>query len=207
MNMNNMRSLAALMFLSTASWVGYAPAAFAAEEIPAAGAPVSADYLIGPGDMLQVFVSRHPELTVTVPVRPDGKITTPLSEDLVAVGKSPSILARDVEAVLGEFVRNPQVNVIVTQAASALNQIKVMGQVRAPQALPFREGMTVADAILAVGGLAEFAAGNRAKLIREEAGKQKEYRLRLNRLLNDGDLTQDMDLRAGDVIVIPQSRF
>src|SRR5579871_3447985 len=109
----------------------------------------TAEYLIGPGDALQVFVWRNPELTVTVPVRPDGKISTPLVEDMVAVGKTPSQLARDIEKILSEYVRSPRVNIIVTQPASAFSQVKVIGQVLHPAAVPFREGMTVLDAALA----------------------------------------------------------
>jgi len=176
-------------------------------QAPAAGADVGADYLIGPGDVLQVFVWRNEELTVTVPVRPDGKISTPLVEDMVAVGKTPSALARGVEAVLGEYVKSPQVSIIVTQPASAFSQVKILGQVKTPQALAFRQGMTVLDAVLAAGGLTEFAAGNRAKLIRTENGKQKEYRLKLNKLVDGGDMSQNLALKAGDALLIPESRF
>jgi polysaccharide export outer membrane protein len=176
---------------------------------PAAAAPavVPNDYVIGPGDILQVFVWRNPELTSTVPVRPDGKISTPLVEDMVAVGKNPSALARDIEKVLGEYVRSPQVNVIVTQPASVFSQVKVIGQVAHPQALPFREGMKVLDAVLAVGGLSQFAAGNRAKIVREVNGKQTEIHLKLNKLLNSGDMSQNLGLKPGDVLMIPESRF
>jgi polysaccharide export outer membrane protein len=176
-------------------------------DMPAAGAAVGADYLIGPGDTLQVFVWRNPELTVTVPVRPDGKISTPLVEDMVAVGKTPSELARAVEKVLGEYVRSPQVSIIVTEPVSAFSQIKVMGKVRNPQALSFREGMTVLDAILATGGLDDFAAPNRAKLIRIEGGRTKEVALKLGRLLNNGDMKQNLVLMPGDVLLVPESRF
>ena len=178
------------------------------DETPAgAAAPVGADYAVGPGDVIQIFVWRNPELTVTIPVRPDGKFSSPLVEDMVAVGKTPSQLARDVETVLAEYIRSPQVNVIVTQPASTLNQIKVMGQVKNPQALAYREGMTVLDAILAAGGLAEFAAGNRTKLIRTVDGKQEEIRLRLGNLIDGGDMRQNLTLRPGDVLLVPQSRF
>jgi len=168
---------------------------------------VSPDYIIGPGDQLQIFVWRNPELTTTVPVRPDGKISTPLVEDMVAVGKTPSALARDVEKVLGDYVRSPQVNVIVTLPASVFSQVKVMGQVARPQALPYREGMTVLDAMLAVGGLAQFAAGNRARLVRTVDGKSKETRIKLNALVNDGDMSQNLALKPGDVLFVPETRF
>jgi polysaccharide export outer membrane protein len=191
-----------------------APAATAPTSEPApatipapAESKVTNDYLIGPGDTIQVFVWRNPELTTTVPVRPDGKISTPLNEDMVAVGKTPSILARDIEKVLGEYVRSPQVNVIVTQPAAAFSQIKVIGQVLHPQSIAYREGLTVLDAILAVGGLGPFSAGNRAKVVRQESGKSHEIKVKLSALVNDGDMKQNIALRPGDVIVVPESRF
>jgi polysaccharide export outer membrane protein len=172
-----------------------------------ATAPVSTAYLIGPGDTLQVFVWRNAELSSTVPVRPDGKISIPLVEDMVAVGKTPSQLARDIEAVLGAYVKSPQVNVIVTQPLSAFSQIKIIGQVVHPQSLPYREGMTVLDAVLQVGGLAPYAAGNRAKVMRVEDGKQREIKIRLEALVNDGDMKQNVPLKPGDVLVVPETRF
>lgn len=173
----------------------------------APAAAVSPDYRIGPGDTLQVFVWRNPELSSTIPVRPDGKISSPLVEDMIAVGKTPSALARDIELVLAEYVKAPQVNVIVTQPASAFSQVKVMGQVQKPQSIAYREGMKVLDAVLAVGGLGQFAAGNRAKLLREENGKQTEIRIMLDKLLEGGDMRQNLPLRAGDVLIVPETRF
>jgi polysaccharide export outer membrane protein len=168
---------------------------------------VSADYLIGPGDSLQVFVWRNPDLTVTVPVRPDGKISTPLVEDMVAVGKTPSDLARDIEKALSVYVKSPQVNVIVTVPASVFSQVKVIGQVLHPQALPYREGMTVLDAILAAGGLGQFAAGNRTRLVRVVNGKSQELKIKLESLVNSGDMSQNLALKPGDVLVVPETRF
>jgi polysaccharide export outer membrane protein len=170
-------------------------------------APVSDDYLIGPGDTLEVFVWRNADLTVTVPVRPDGKISTPLVEDMVAVGKTPSGLARDIEKALEVYVKSPQVNVIVTVPASAFSQVKVIGQVVHPQALPFRSGMTVLDAVLAVGGLSQFAAGNRAHLVRNLNGKSQELKVKLEALVNNGDMSQNLALQPGDVLVVPETRF
>lgn len=201
------KALAALVVLMATVMPALAAESIGTPEPAPASSAVGANYIIGPGDALQVFVWRNPELTVTVPVRPDGKISTPLVEDMVAVGKSPSALARDIEEVLAEYVRSPQVNVIVTQPASAFSQVKVMGQVQRPQALAYREGMTVLDAILEVGGLAQFAAPNRAKLLRTEDGKQTEVRIQLGRLLNNGDLKQNLPLRPGDVLLVPESRF
>jgi polysaccharide export outer membrane protein len=169
---------------------------------------VDADsYLIGPGDMLQVFVWRNPELSTTIPVRPDGKISTPLVENLVAIGKTPSQLAREMEKVLSEYVRAPKVNIIVTTPVSLFSQVKAIGQVKQPQALAYREGMKVLDLVLAVGGLADFAAGNRAKIVRTVEGKQIEMRVRLEDLVNKGDMKQNLSLKPGDVLVVPESLF
>lgn len=180
-------------------------AAPSAASAPAAST-VGADYIIGPGDTLQVFVHQNPDLSITLPVRSDGKITTPLVEDMVAVGKTTTKLARDIEAVLAELVRSPQVNVLVTQSANHNYQVKVMGQVEKPQAVAYREGMTVLDALLDVGGLSQFAAGHRAKVIRTEGGKQTELPVNLRKLLNDG-VTQNHKLRPGDILLVPESRF
>ena len=179
----------------------------AAEPSTAATAAADSEYIIGPGDSLQVFIWRNAELSVTVPVRPDGKISTPLVEDMVAVGKTPSKLARDIEAVLAAYIRTPQVNVIVTNAVSTFSQVRVLGQVTTPQAVPYREGMTVLDAVLAVGGLGEFAAGNRGKIVRVEDGKTQEIKVRIGDLVNDGDVSQNLPLKPGDVLVVPESRF
>jgi polysaccharide export outer membrane protein len=186
---------------------GVPPAQTTAAEPAPAPSSVSNDYVIGPGDTIQVFVWRNPELTTTVPVRPDGKISTALVEDMIAVGKTPSQLARDIEKVLGEYVRSPQVNVIVTQPMSTFSQVRVIGQVARPQALPYREGMTVLDAILACGGLGPFAAANRSKVVRTEGGKQREIRTKVDDLVNKGALDQNVALKPGDVLVVPQSFF
>ena len=178
----------------------------APKNAPAAAA-VAPDYIIGPGDTLQVFVWRNPELTATVPVRPDGKISTPLVEDMVAVGKTAPQLARDMEGVLGEYVRSPKVNIIVTVAASAFSLVKVVGQVAHPQALPYREGMTVLDAILEVGGLGQFASGNRGRVVRIVNGRETVIHVKLADLMNDGDVKENVALKAGDVVVVPQSIF
>jgi polysaccharide export outer membrane protein len=182
------------------------PAA-AAVTPPATEVRPGSEYIIGPGDTLQVFVWRNAELSATVPVRPDGKISTPLVEDMVAVGKTPSNLARDVEKVLGTYVRSPQVNIIVTQPMSQSSQVKVIGQVLKPQSIAYHEGMTVLDAVLAAGGMAQFAAGNRAKVVRTENGKEREIKVKLSSLVNDGDMKQNVNLQPGDVIVVPESRF
>jgi polysaccharide export outer membrane protein len=187
-----------------------APAAVApAKVLPEAPVPETTNdqYRMGPGDQLQIFVWRNPELSTTVPIRPDGKISTPLVENMVANGKTPSQLARDMEAVLGEYVRAPKVNVIVLQPVSVFSQVRIVGQVAKPQALPYRQGMTVLDAVLGAGGLTTYASGNRAKIIRSDGGKTREIRLKLDKLLNGGDMTQNLELRPGDVLVVPQTMF
>jgi polysaccharide export outer membrane protein len=166
------------------------------------------DYIIGPGDSVQIFVWRNPDLSVTVPVRPDGKISTPLVEDLVAVGKTPSLLAREMEKALAQYIRSPQVNIIVVNPVSTFSQIKVIGEVARPQSLPFREGLTTLDALLAVGGLTQFAAGNRAKIVRKgEDGKQVEIKVRLDALVHKGKIEENVPLKPGDVVIVPASLF
>lgn len=172
-----------------------------------AASVVSADYLIGPGDTLQIFVWQNPELSVTVPVRPDGRISTPLVGDTVAVGKAPDQLATDLETALAVFIRTPKVSVIVSQAIGALSQVQVIGQVTRPSGVPYHAGLRVLDALLSVGGLTEFASPNRAVLIRTENGKESKIKIRVGDLLDSGDLKQNLLLKPGDVIVIPQTWF
>ena len=170
--------------------------------VPAAQCPSpvegSSEYFIGPGDMLQIVAWRNEELSATVPVRPDGRISTPLVDDMVAAGKSPSRLAADMESVLAEYVRTPEISVIVT-AQGAANQVQIVGEVAAPQSLSFREGLRILDAIVAVGGLTDFAAGNRTKLVRETQRGQAQCRVLVKDLLG-GDMTQNILIYPGDVI-------
>ena len=167
----------------------------------------SPDYLIGSGDVLQIFVWRNPELSSGVPVRPDGKISIPLVEDMQAVGKTPTQLARDIEAELGEYLRSPEVNIIVA-TPGASNQVQVIGQVRAPQSVSSRADLRVLDVLVAVGGLGEFAAGNRSRIVRNSpAGETTECRVRLSDLVQDGDVSQNVRVLPGDVIVVPEARF
>lgn len=185
-----------------------APPAGPEQAPPAASAAQSPDYVIGPGDTIQIFVWRNPDLSVTVPVRPDGKISTPLVEDMIAVGKTPSQLARDIEAKLAEYIRTPQVNIIVSNALSRFSEIRVIGQVGKPGAVPYRDGMTVLDVVLECGGLTQFAAGNRAKLVRKDAdGKTQDIPVKLENLLKKGRLQDNMPVKPGDTLVVPESYF
>jgi polysaccharide export outer membrane protein len=169
--------------------------------------PVAAQYIIGPGDVLKIVVLRNPELNADVPVRPDGKISTPLVNDVVAVGKTPTQLASEIDKMLSEFVRQPNVSVIVSHATSASSQVKVVGQAVTPRALPYRAGMTVLDLVIEVGGLSQFAAGNRAKIIRSDGTTTREIRVRLNDLLNKGQISENINLQPGDILFIPETLF
>ncbi|HKU16972.1 MAG TPA: XrtA/PEP-CTERM system exopolysaccharide export protein [Steroidobacteraceae bacterium] len=184
------------------------PADPSAETTPQQAPVTDPSYIIGPGDTVQVFVWRNPELSVTVPVRPDGKISTPLVEDMVAVGRTPSQLAREMEKVLAEYVRSPQVNIIVTNPVSTFSQVRVIGEVTKPQSIAYREGLTALDVVLAVGGLTEFAAGNRAKIIRKNSsGQQTEIKVRLESLVRKGKISENVAMQPGDVLMVPQSIF
>lgn len=166
------------------------------------------DYVIGPGDGLQVFVWGHEDLTSEVQVRPDGGISTPLVEDLRAAGRTPTELARAVEERLSEYVRSPTVTVIVQQfVGEYARQIRVVGQATEPQALNYRNGMTLLDVMIQVGGLSEFAAGNRAKVVRRQDGEEVSIRVRVDDLLNDGDMEQNIRMLPGDVLIIPEAIF
>ena len=165
----------------------------------------SSEYRIGPGDTLNIVVWRNDELSAAIPVRPDGKISTPLIDDMQASGKTPSQLGQDMETVLGEYLRTPEVSVIVTSQGAA-NRIQVVGEVNSPQSLSYRDGLKLLDVIVAVGGLSEFAAGNRANLVRQTASSQVECRIRIKDLMT-GDMSQNIDVYPGDVLIIPETRF
>jgi polysaccharide export outer membrane protein len=166
------------------------------------------DYLIGPGDTVNVTVWRNPEVSMSVAVRPDGKITTPLVEDLAASGKTPTELARDIEKALSKYIQQPVVTVIVTSFGGPYSQqIRVIGQAAKPQALAYRHGMSLMDVLIAVGGVTEFAAGNRANIIRNVDGKQQQLAVRLSDLIRDGDISANVPMQPGDILVIPESYF
>jgi len=175
----------------------------APREIPAADYA----YTIGPLDTVNVIVWRNPDLSMTVPVRPDGKISTPLVEDLSALGKSPPELARDIEKALAKYIRDPVVTVVVTNfVGPASEQIRVIGEATKPQILAYRKKMTLLDVMISVGGLTDFADGNRATIFRVSEGG-KLYSVRLRDLVKGGDITANADMRPGDILIIPQSYF
>ena len=167
-------------------------------------------YVIGPLDELTIHVWRNDELGAKVQVRPDGRITTPLVADMPAVGKTPTMLAEDIRLQLSQYISEPLVTVIVNEFAGTFSQqIRVVGATEKPASLPYRANMTLLDAMIAVGGLSEFASGNRAKLIRfdKSVGRQREYALRLGDLLKNGESRANVMLAPGDVIIIPESMF
>ena len=179
-----------------------------APDDPSAAAAAAPEYLIGPLDDLEVFVWRAPELSTEVTVRPDGRISTPLVEDMVAAGKTPTALAQDLEEVLRQYVKTPQVTVIVSDFTSTLDQqVRVLGEAQRPVAMPHQSGMTVLDVMVAVGGLTEFAAGNKAVLIRGTGQNRQSYRLKLDDLLRKGNIAANVPVLPGDVILIPESVF
>jgi polysaccharide export outer membrane protein len=177
------------------------------EAAPAVAATPDYNYIIGPLDSVNIIVWRNPEISMSVPVRPDGKITTPLVEDLPAMGRSPTTLARDIEKSLSKYIRDPIVTVIVTAFNGPYSeQIRVVGEATTPQALPYRQNMTLLDVMIVVGGITEFADGNKAVLLRT-SDNNKLYTVRLKDLLKRGDITANVDVKPGDVLVIPESWF
>jgi polysaccharide export outer membrane protein len=183
-------------------------AACASKYPPAPQLAATSDYryLIGPLDTLNIVVWRNPELSGTVSVRPDGRISTPLAQDIPALGRNPAELARDLEQILSKYIRDPVVTVIVTNFAGSHEQIRIVGEAAKPQAVPYRQNMTVLDVIILAGGLTDFADGNKAVLVRG-AEKGKQYSVRLADLVRRGDITANVEVRPGDVLIIPQSWF
>lgn len=190
----------------------------AVTEVPAVGADGSAgnaapqvpglEYQIGPGDQLQIFVWRHADVSTSIPVRPDGRISTPLVEDMQAAGKTPTELARDIEGVLAEYIKNPVVTVIVTGFIGDLTEhIRVVGQAAQPRALPYRQNLTLLDVLIEVGGLTDLAAGRRAKIIRRNGVEMTEIKVRPDILLDKGDMRENVKMMPGDVLIIPEARF
>lgn len=195
-----------LAFLSTllVACAGYSSTFPAA---PTLAATPDYNYIVGPGDTLNIIVWRNPELSLTVPVRPDGKVSTPLVDELVAQGKTSTEIARDVEKTLSKLVRDPVVTVIVTSFVGPYSeQIRVVGEAAKPQALPYKQKMTLLDVMIAVGGLTDFADGNAASITRAAEG-DKRYAVRLKDLIKHGDISANVEMKPGDVLIIPQGWF
>lgn len=193
-------AFAAVLLTGCASTPDFPPAPLKAE-----GKDYS--YIIGPGDSINIVVWRNPELSMSVPVRPDGKIAAPLVDELVAQGKNSVELARDIEKVLSKYVRDPIVTVMVGGFVGPYDQqIRIVGEAARPQALPYKNDMTLLDVMIAVGGLTEFASGNKASILRtSEGGKQ--YSVRIADLIKRGDVSANVQMRPGDILIIPQSFF
>lgn len=193
-------SVALAMLLAACSSNSYPPA-------PSSSATSDYKYLIGPLDVVNIIVWRNPELSMAVPVRPDGRINTPLVEDVPALGKNPAELARELEVALSKFIRDPVVTVIVNNFnGPTTEQIRIIGEAAKPQAVAYRQDMTLLDVMIVVGGLTDFADGNKSVLIRgAENGKQ--YSVRLRDLVRRGDISANVDMRPGDILIIPQSWF
>jgi polysaccharide export outer membrane protein len=190
----------AAMWLAGCATSSYPPA-------PPAASSADYNYLIGPGDSINIVVWRNPELSMSVPVRPDGKITTPLVEDLPALGKDASTLARDIEQALAKFIREPVVTVIVTGFVGPYSeQVRVVGEATTPKVLPYVQKMTLLDVMIAVGGVTDFADGNNASILRTGEGN-KQYSVRIKDLIKRGDVSANVEMKPGDVLIIPQTWF
>ena len=176
-------------------------------QAPATAGVGDYNYVIGAGDGLNISVWRNPELSMSVPVRPDGKVTAPLIDEIVTQGRTPTELAREVEKALSKYVRDPIVTVIVTSFVGPYSeQIRVVGEAAKPQVLPFKQKMTILDVMIAVGGLTDFADGNGATIVRASEGN-KQYTVRLKDLIKRGDVSANVEMKPGDILIIPQGLF
>lgn len=205
--MGQARRAVRVAILATAAAILAACASTNYPPAPSTAATSDYRYVIGPLDTVNIVVWRNPELSMSVPVRPDGRISTPLVEDIPALGRNPAELARELEKALGKYIRDPVVTVIVTNFNGPSNeQIRIIGEAAKPQAVAYRQSMTLLDVIIVVGGLTDFADGNKAVLVRgSEKGKQ--YSVRLGDLVRRGDISANVDVKPGDVLIIPQSWF
>ncbi len=194
-------------FFATIAMVVLAGCASNYPAAPAAASSEDYNYIIGPGDNVNIQVWRNPELSMSVPVRPDGRITGPLVEDLVAMGKTPTALARDMEKELSKFIRDPVVTVIVTGFVGPYSeQIRVIGEAAKPQTLAYKQKMTMLDVMIVVGGITDFADGNSAIILRTSENNAQ-YRVRLKDLVKRGDFSANVEMKPGDILIIPQSWF
>lgn len=186
----------------------YEPLPSKAQKQPVTVDPAAYNYLVGPGDSLNIFVWQNPEVSQTVTVRPDGKVTTPLVEDLDVSGLTPTEVARKVEETLGEYIREPIVTVIVNGFSGPYSeQVRIVGEASSPQAIPYRQDMSLLDIMIRVGGLTEFADGNNASVIRIVNGEQTQYNVRIEDLIKHGDISANADILPGDIIIIPEAWF
>ncbi len=188
---------------------GCAPPPSAPAASSAAAPEPSSEYVVGPGDVLSIFVYQAPPLSVTdLPVRPDGRISVPLVPDVMAAGKTPSQLGAEISAKLKKFVNDPNVTVMVRSfQGPADRQVRVIGEATDPQAIPFRENMSVLDVMIATKGLTKFAAGNRAVILRRNGAAEERIPVHLSDLIKDGDISQNVMMKPGDTLIIPQSFF
>jgi polysaccharide biosynthesis/export protein len=174
---------------------------------PASSLP-SSEYIIGPGDRLNIFVWRNPELSMTVDVRPDGRLSIPLVNDVVAIGKTPTQLGDELEQRLSKYIKEPVVTVIAEGFVGPFNeQVRVIGEAAQPRALPYRTGMTALDAMIEVGGLTRYAAGNKSVIVRNVDGREVTYSVHLDDLINDGNVADNVALQPGDILIIPERLF
>lgn len=207
MSFRGLMGIARYFFIALAATllVGCATTEFS--PAPATAATSDYNYHIGPGDTVNIVVWRNPELSMSVPVRPDGKIAAPLIEDLPAIGKDPTTLARDIEKALAKFIRDPVVTVIVTQFVGPYSeQIRVVGEAAKPQVLSYKQKMTLLDVMIAVGGVTDFADGNGATILRS-AEDNKQYSVRIKDLIKRGDVSANVEMKPGDILIIPRSWF
>ncbi len=178
------------------------------ERLGEAGELLDYEYVIGPGDSVNIFVWNNPEVSTTVPVRPDGRVSAPLVDEVFASGKTPTQLARDLEKSLAEYIKDPLVTVMVGGFTGRFDQqIRIVGEATNPSSIPYRQDMSLLDTIIAVGGLTEFAAGNRAVIIRNVDGKPVTGGVRIDDLLQDGDISANVAMRPGDILIIPEAWF
>lgn len=203
------KMIATLLLIQFISACSSAPPLATATIHPSNTADINSyKYLIGPGDVLNIFVWRNPEVSGTFVVRPDGMITTSLVEDIVVSGKTPTELARSVEETLATYLRDPVVTVTVNSFVGPFSeQIRVIGEAASPQAINYTQHMTLLDVMIQVGGLTEFADGNDAVLVRIESGQQKEYTIEIDELLKEGEISANVDMLPGDIIIIPEAWF
>lgn len=212
-NMNNKATNVAKIFLSVCLLVVAGCSGGGSGQLPSAQFVTANEgpgpqYVVGPLDAIEIFVWRNPELSRAVAVRPDGRFSMPLIDDIAATGKTPTQLARDIEEQLNQYIQSPIVTVIVSGFTGPFaQQVRVVGSAALPQSIPYQANMTLLDVMITVGGMTEFAAGNRSTLARVENSSQREYTVRLDDLLKDGDVSANVKIEPGDVIIIPESFF